>query len=250
MDTAQPLELSLVMPVYNGAPSIAATVETWRAATAAIAREMIVVDDGSTDGTGEILDRIAASGELADVLQVVHQENAGHGRAVRRGYEAARGEWVFQADSDNEIEPRLFSALWERRGEGDLVLAERTGRSAGKLRAFVTSGEALLMRCLGGLPLRDPNVPFRLIRREKLREFCAAVSPDEFAPNLLMSLFALRRGWRVAVAPLPHNRSRPTTHSLRGGKLLKGCLAALGGIGRVLFSPRPAARRSRASGTR
>jgi glycosyltransferase involved in cell wall biosynthesis len=247
METDRPLELSLVIPVFNGASSIAATVEAWRSSTAAIGSEIIVVDDGSTDGTEAILDRLAASGELAGVLRVVHQKNAGHGCAVRKGYEQARGEWVFQADSDNEIEPRFFSSLWERRVGGDLVLAERMGRSAGRLRALVTSSEALLMGALGGIPLRDPNVPFRLVRREKIREFCAAARPDEFAPNLLMSLFALRRKWKVAVVKLPHNRSRPTAHSLRGRKLFRGCLAALGGIGRVLFSPRASASRARTS---
>lgn len=247
-DLNRPLELSLVIPVFNGAPSIAGTVESWRSATAALEREMIVVDDGSTDGTGAILDRLAASPPLPGVLRVIHQANAGHGPSVRRGYELARGEWVFQADSDDEIEPRHFSALWERRKEGDLILAERVGRSAGRMRALVTGAEALLMRALGGLPLRDPNIPFRLVRREKLLEFCAAARPDEFAPNILMSLFALRRGWRVVMVKLPHNRRRSSSHSLRGRKLLKGCLAALRGIGRTVLLPRPSPVRAKPEG--
>ena len=227
-------ELTLVIPVYDGGAVLEATLETWREVVGGIRAEIMVIDDGSTDETAAILDRMAARKNFGH-LRVIHQKNAGHGRTIRKGYESARGEWVFQADSDNEIEPRYFPDLWKLRDNADLVLGERTHRSAGAARWLVTFGEGLFMRLLGGRSLRDPNVPFRLIRSDRLKEFTAAVPPDEFAPNFLMSLWALRKKWRISVVQLPHNLTQTPGGSLGGIKLLKGCSAALAGMGRLLI---------------
>ena len=225
--------LSLVIPVYDGENMIDQCVKGWAKVLNEMDYEMIVVNDGSTDQTGKILDSLARDQE-DHRLRIVHQVNGGHGPAIRKGYEIARGKWVFQADSDNEIEPRHFTKIWEQRNEADIVLAERDGRSAGFTRRVITFGEGRLTYLLGGTALKDPNVPFRLIRRDKLLEFCDAVRPDEFAPNVMMSLWALRKGWKIGVVSLPHNPIHQAPGSLGGVKLFKGCLAALGGVIRLL----------------
>lgn len=69
--------------------------------------EIIVINEESRDETGLILDGLARTREY-NRLRVVYQANAGHGPAVRKGYEMACGEWVFQADSDNKIESKFF----------------------------------------------------------------------------------------------------------------------------------------------
>jgi len=225
--------ISLVIPVYNGARGIRDCVDAWKNVLSELDCEIIVIDDGSKDQTGLILDELARNREY-NRLRVIHQANAGHGPAVRKGYEMVCGEWVFQADSDNEIEPKYFFELWSRRDQADFVLAERENRSAGLIRQVITSGEAMLTYLFGRTALKDPNVPFRLIRRDKLREFCDAVRSDEFAPNVLMSLWALRKEWKINVVSLPHNQIPQTPGSLGGAKLFKGCLAALGGVIRLL----------------
>ncbi len=237
-------ELTLVIPIYNGESGIASTLERWREALNSLPAEIIVIDDGSTDGTGKVLDRLASDFAFPG-LRVIHQENAGHGPAVRRGYESARGRWVFQADSDDEIDPLYFRKLWEQREEGEFVLAEREGRACGPIRRAITGVEALITGLIGEHRLRDPNVPFRLIRSDRLEEFLGAVGPDEFAPNLLMSLWALRKNWRIIVVKLPHNLEQNPHHSLNGAKLLRGCALAFRGVFRLFLS-----RESRKKGKR
>ena len=227
-------ELSLVLPVFNGEKTIAVCLQGWIEALAGLDYEIIIIDDGSSDATPEILSARAAGGR-GERFRVFRQPNSGHGPAVRKGYDSARGEWVFQADSDDEIEPRHFAELWKLRGEAELVLAEREGRVQGFFRRLVTALEKAMTGALSPKALADPNVPFRLVRRARLREFCAAVRPDEFAPNLLMSVWALLRGWRVKVIKLPHNPAHQSPRTLTGLRLIKGCFAAAGGILRVLF---------------
>jgi dolichol-phosphate mannosyltransferase len=231
-DIKDPL-VSLVIPVYNGEAEIERCLLKWTDVLADLDYEITVINDGSTDQTGMILDSLAKDRD-DHRLRIVHQVNGGHGPAIRKGYEIARGKWVFQADSDNEIEPRYFSEMWEERDEADIVLAEREGRSAGLIRRIITSGEGGLTYLIGRTALKDPNVPFRLIRRNKLLVFCDAVRPDEFAPNVLMSLWALRKDWKIKVISLPHNPIHQSPGSLGGMKLLKGCLAALRGVIRLL----------------
>src|SRR5262249_56495225 len=87
-----------------------------------------VYDDGSTDDTRSILDGLGAR---LPRLAVRTQPNRGHGAAVLRGYREARGEWVFQTDSDGEVAPASFGALWRERHVHDLLLGVRRGRRGG-----------------------------------------------------------------------------------------------------------------------
>jgi cellulose synthase/poly-beta-1,6-N-acetylglucosamine synthase-like glycosyltransferase len=88
-------ELSVVMPVYNEVAAVGAVVASWAAVLErlGIDYELLVYDDGSTDGTGAALDALAAA--LAR-LRVTHHANRGHGPSIMRGYAEATGRWVFQ----------------------------------------------------------------------------------------------------------------------------------------------------------
>ena len=225
--------ISLVIPVYNGARGIRDCVNAWKNVLSELDCEIIVIDDGSKDQTGPILDVLAQDRDY-NRLRVIHQANAGHGPSIRKGYEMACGEWVFQADSDNEIEPKYFFQLWNRRDQADLVLAERENRSAGLIRQVITAGEAMLTYLLGRTSLKDPNVPFRLIRRDRLMEFCSMIKRDEFAPNILMTLWALKKKWRIIRVRLPQNPGHQPPGTLAGRRLIAGCLSAFGGVVRLL----------------
>lgn len=109
MNHLSALPLSVVMPAYNEEAAIEQALrEVQRHVLTLIpGAEVIVVNDGSRDGTGLILDRLVAENSS---LRVIHQPNGGHGRALRTGLDAARGEHVFLIDSDRQI-PWRRSAL-------------------------------------------------------------------------------------------------------------------------------------------
>jgi dolichol-phosphate mannosyltransferase len=121
-------ELAIVMPVYNERGCIAAVLSAWRDMLCACGIDfvMVIIDDGSRDQTGRILDDFARD----ERVRVIHQANAGHGPAVLRGYcEAVTlADWVFQCDSDDEMRPESFPGLWGLRGEADAVFGCRQHR--------------------------------------------------------------------------------------------------------------------------
>src|SRR5207237_498076 len=120
--------LTVVMPAYNEAGAIREVVTGWDCQLAALGvpYEIRVYDDGSRDGTGDLL---AALARERPALTAVRQPNRGHGPTILRGYREARGEWVFQTDSDGEMGPESFPLVWERRHEADLVLGYRSRRT-------------------------------------------------------------------------------------------------------------------------
>src|SRR5213594_2830385 len=103
--------LTVVMPAYNEAGAIREVVTGWDRQLAALGvpYEIRVYDDGSRVGTGDLLAGLARE---RPTLTAVRQPNRGHGPTILRGYREARGEWVFQTDSDGEMGPESFPLVW------------------------------------------------------------------------------------------------------------------------------------------
>ena len=110
---------SVIIPVYNVAPylrvcldSLVRAWEVWAEPDRTLPEvECLCIDDGSTDGSGEILDEYAARGGSGLVFRVFHQANAGVGPARNRALDEARGEWILFVDSDDVVSPALFRYL-------------------------------------------------------------------------------------------------------------------------------------------
>jgi glycosyltransferase involved in cell wall biosynthesis len=219
--------LTLVMPVYNEAAAIGGVVRAWAAELdrLAIDYEMRVYDDGSRDETPVALEQL--SNEIPRLL-VTRHSNRGHGPTILRGYREARGEWVFQTDSDGEMEPDSFPRLWEKRGDYDFLLGIRGGRVWSPPRWVMTRGSRLAVRMLFGKGVADVNTPYRLMRRARLAELMATLPDDLFAPNVILSGLAVRRGLRVFEIEVPHQGRRTGKASLSGvRKLVKPATRSL-----------------------
>ena len=227
--------LSIVMPVYNEAGAIAEVVgELRRDVLARLdGAEIVMVDDGSTDASPEILDRLAA--EHADVRVFHAERNQGHGPSLRRGFEESSGEWLFQMDSDGQQVPGEIWDLWALREQADVIVGVRRGRTEGRHRDFVSAAARWATRAAGAGRMRDVNVPFKLIRREVWDDLRDDIPPLPVAPSLLIAVGARVRGWRVTEVEISHlpRRAGDSTVDLRLlARLTTGALRELIGFRR------------------
>jgi glycosyltransferase involved in cell wall biosynthesis len=192
------------MPVYNEAEVIADVVdELSREVCARLdGAEIVMVDDGSTDGTPAILDRLAA--EHAHVRVLHAERNQGHGPSLRAAFEASDGDWVLQMDSDGQQRALDLWKLWDLREDADLVVGVRVGRNEGPHRTVVSAAARWAGRLVGGGRLRDINVPFKLIRRSLWDDLRGDIGTVPVAPSLLIAVGARLRGWRVEEVEIGH----------------------------------------------
>jgi len=223
---ADPRTVSVVIPACNEHAAIAGVVS--ELAAAAPWHEIIVVDDGSSDGTGD-----TAAGAGARVVR--HPYNKGNGAAVKSGIRAATGEFILIIDGDGQHQPSDAIALTSRLGEYDLVVGARSSDAqAGSTRRL---GNAALNRLASFLTERDiPDLTsgFRCARREYLLEFLHLL-PNGFSTPTTTTLSFLRAGYNVAFHPIA-GRQRVGTSKIRlsrdGPKFLLIILRVM-----TIFSP-------------
>jgi len=217
-------DLALVMPVYNEAACIGAVVDAWREMLGRTGIDflMIIVDDGSNDGTSRILQDLSDD----DRIRVIRQANAGHGPAVLHGYRQAiqSAGWVFQCDSDDEMSPDSFPALWAMRHQCDAVFGYRLRRKQSLGRRLISWCSRATVRVLFGRGIKDVNTPYRLLRTSTLQPILEHIAPDAFAPNVIISGILALSGARIDHLPVPHQQRRTGSVSIVKWRLWSGAL--------------------------
>lgn len=190
---AAPSTVTIVIPAFNEVESIAAVVASLRAAGPW--HEVLVVDDGSTDGTGP-------AAALAGARVVSHPYNKGNGAAVKSALREAASEWVAIVDGDGQHRADDLGRLVARLGEYDLVIG---ARSAG---GQATAGRRLGNAVLNGLasylterPIPDLTSGFRAARRAHLLEFIHLL-PNGFSTPTTTTLAFIKAGYNVAFEPI------------------------------------------------
>jgi glycosyltransferase involved in cell wall biosynthesis len=233
---SQDIALTVVMPDYNEEGAVAEVVRSWAGELdhLGIDYELRVYDDGSRDRTAAVLEALS---ETVPRLLVTRHSNRGHGPTILRGYREARGEWVFQTDSDGEMEPDSFGRLWQERDAYDFLYGIRAGRVWTPARWVVTRASRLAVRALFGRGVADVNTPYRLMRRERLAPLLAGLPDDLFAPNVILSGLAVHEGLRIWQTPVPHQGRR------HGGGSLVSLRKILGPAWRSLRQTMAIARR-------
>jgi glycosyltransferase involved in cell wall biosynthesis len=158
--------LTVVLPCFNEAPNIALAIHHARGAAAWNADEyqVIVVDDGSTDGTFQIATDVAR--QVSDVRVVQHDRNRGYGAALASGLRAARMPWVLLTDADLQFDLDQLERFVPLAHEADLVLGWRIDRRDPLHRRVNAAAWNWLVRRSFGLQVRDVDCAFKLIRRE------------------------------------------------------------------------------------
>ena len=195
-------DVAVVIPVFNEEKLIGECINEWLNVLDSVNLnyEILIIDDGSSDATISIVERYGDNQNI----QLIIKQNEGHGPTILAGYKRAVGiaEWVFQADSDNEISPNQFSALWSRRQGQDAVIAWRQGRNQTTVRRLVTFFARVTTKVLFRCHLRDVNIPFRLIRSETLTILLEKIPSDTFAPNIALSGALSLMNYQVEECPV------------------------------------------------
>jgi len=199
------MKLSVFFPAFNEEQSIETTVRRALGILRGLGKveefEIIVVNDGSTDRTGEIADRLAS--KISEVRAVHHQANRGYGGALKTGFKEAQFKWIAFTDSDGQFDFSEVTKFLDKTDEADLVLGYRLGRADSTLRCLCTWGWSLLARIIFGLSVRDYSCGFKLIKREVFE----AVQPlvgEEKVTQIELLVKARRKGFKFAEIGVHH----------------------------------------------
>jgi glycosyltransferase involved in cell wall biosynthesis len=210
---AAPLEgVSIVLPCFDEAENVADAVRlaSLAAGRAARAHEIIVVDDGSTDDTLAIASALAT--EDPAVRVVVHTQNLGYGAALRSGIAASREPWILLTDADGQFDLTQLDDFLPFAADHDVLVGHREARQDPLGRRVTARAWNLLVRVVFGLPVRDVDCAFKLVRREQVQDIALVSSGAMISTELLVRCLA--DGARVKELAVRH---RPRTAGRQSG---------------------------------
>jgi dolichyl-phosphate beta-glucosyltransferase len=221
--------LSVVIPAYNESGRLPATLDrilAYAACCPLTLAEIIVVDDGSGDGTAAVVETGVSSGRYPPMIRLVSNPgNRGKGYAVRHGMASAKGDWILSTDADlsapiEEVEKLLAAA---RRENAVVAIGSRAlDRSLIRTRQPLLreySGRLfnVVMRLSTGLPFRDTQCGFKLFRSDAARQIFPRQIEDGFSFDVEDLVIARTRGLRAVETPVVWSNVEGTKVSLMQG---------------------------------
>ncbi|MBN1884963.1 MAG: polyprenol monophosphomannose synthase [Candidatus Krumholzibacteriota bacterium] len=202
------MESLVVIPTYNEKENIERIVEMVLAVDGGI--DVLVVDDNSPDGTGDIVDRMAAGNNR---VHVIHREGKlGLGSAYIRGFtwalEETDARYVFEMDADFSHDPGAIPDFLDAIRNNDLVIGSRYLRGITVVnwplrRLFLSCGANVYTRIITGLPLKDATGGFKCFRREVLRQLpLETIRSDGYSFQIEMNFFCWKKNFRIKEIPI------------------------------------------------
>jgi dolichol-phosphate mannosyltransferase len=204
--------VSVIVPIFNEAGHVEALLAA--IAASPVPKEIIVVDDGSTDGTRE---KLRAMPVAESVTVVFHQGNCGKGAAIRTGLRYAQGEYVLIQDSDLEYDPQDYPALLQplEQGRANVVYGVRPDRPERGLRFYLGAKFLThLTNFLYGAGIHDEATCYKVFRRSLLNRVPLECRGFEFCPEVTAKL--CRLGEKISEVPISYApRTREQGKKLR-----------------------------------
>lgn len=192
--------VSVIVPVYNEVAHVDELLQAIHASP--VKKEIIIVDDGSTDGTREKLRSMPLSD---DITVIFHEKNCGKGAAIRSALRYARGEYVLIQDSDLEYDPRDYAALLQplQQNRANVVYGVRPDRPERGLRFFLGAKFLThLTNLLYGAGIHDEATCYKVFRRSLISQIDLQCQRFEFCPEVTAKL--CRRGEKIAEVPISY----------------------------------------------
>ena len=196
-------KVSIVIPVYNEEATLGLVVS--RVASLPLNSEIIIVDDFSTDGTRDILSRLA---EIEGIKIILKPENQGKGAALRTGFEAATGDFVVVQDADLEYNPRDIPRLIEplAKDECDIVFGSRfigeDQQDESMVHRFGNWVLTTASNVFNGVALTDMETCYKAFRRSALNGI--SIKQNRFGVEPELTAKWARRGYRIKEVPISY----------------------------------------------
>lgn len=197
--------LCAVLPAYNEEALIEQGVRRVAAVLEPLVDqfEIVVVDDGSCDGTAQILERLRTTDPLLHLRVVTHPTNLGYGAALASGFDAASSELILMLDADGQFDPaEVVNLLAVLDDYTDMVIGYRARRADPPLRLLNAWGWKLLVNGLFGYTARDVDCAFKLFRRRVWTSLRVEARGATFSAELLVK--ARRAGFHVKEVAVRH----------------------------------------------
>lgn len=201
------MKLSVIMPVYNEAETLEEIADRVRQVD--VVDEIIIVDDGSKDGTLEILGTLK---ELSKIRVLIHEKNQGKGAAVVTGMQAARGDVMIVQDADLEYDPNDYPKLLKpiEDGETDVVFGSRFADKNNQRPLFfnwiANKLLTLVTNLLYGAKLTDMETCYKVFRREMVANMTINARRFDFEPEFTSKL--LKQKVKIVEIPISFNPRR------------------------------------------
>jgi glycosyltransferase involved in cell wall biosynthesis len=202
----KPQSFSIFFPMYNERGNIEAVLDQARQVIPSLGFErfeIIVVDDGSQDGSADLVEDWIRHNQMdAQVRVMRHGQNQGYGRALKTGFEAAGGDVVFYTDSDLPVDLRDLERALPLLEDADVVIGYRPDRKDSLKRKVFSLVYNRLVRVTLGLRVRDVNFSFKLVRRATLDQIRLSARGGFIDAELLAE--AHRLGARIVELPVEY----------------------------------------------
>ena len=206
--------LSIIIPVYNERKTVMELLEQVACQPLALRKELIIVDDGSTDGTREFLQQVDLQGELGNngansVKLALHEKNQGKGAGVRTGLALATGEIVLIQDADLEYDPKDYPILLAPilEGHADAVFGNRFHSGPHRVPRFwryvLNRIFSMLCNSLTGIAIHDVTACYKVFRRELLEQM--HLRSDRFSIETEMTVKLAKMGVAIYEVPIVYH---------------------------------------------
>lgn len=223
-------EISVLLPAYNEAKTISDVVKAYyQEICERLPAELIVAEDGSTDGTREIL--LSLNNNGLQLIVKSHPHRKGYAKGVSDALRKCNRDWVFFSDSDGQYSPDDFWNLWKYRKDYDMIIGHKVNRREGIHRIILSKGFHKIVNNSFGLNLHDSDCGFRLIRREVIKSVVDDVKYLKYSFWAEFTIRAFLKGFKVREVPINHSsRTFGNTQIYKASRIPEIILSQLTGL--------------------